>query len=139
MHSDDPILQNTDIKSILKADDIKTYKELTQLLHLKAYGGDQKKSQIKNFLHYFDYEKQGRNFIIKEVYDDYRPFEPSSTSGNRSIYVNYITNSIIKRLAAGNRFFTYTSIMLHSGMITPEFIRHKNFKEEQRLLFEERN
>ena len=49
---------------------VNTYGELCELLQEKKKEGNTKKSQEREWGRYFDYEKKGRQFIIKEIYEE---------------------------------------------------------------------
>lgn len=59
-----------DLSNLHTGDVIKNYRYLCDILK-EPYrnGGSGKKSQLKMFNKYFDWEKQGQKFIIKEIYD----------------------------------------------------------------------
>ncbi len=131
MHQDDPRLQSLDLHSLLEENRAYTYKSLTEILGIPYRSGNQKKSQINNFSHYFKFEKTGTLFTINEIYDHYITI---ANSGNRSIYTRFIIECIIEMIRKGEKYFSKSGIMLASGMITPDYLRLQNFKEERARL-----
>lgn len=64
------------------------YKKLCEALGQSTYDGSQKKSQINNFFtRYFDFEKQGTQYIITEIYDE--PLPAEYVYSGRTIYTKY--------------------------------------------------
>lgn len=55
--------------NIKVGDSYKNYKELCAVLEEKVKTGNSKKSQIKEWERYFDYEIEGHKYIIKMIYD----------------------------------------------------------------------
>ena len=47
---------------------IKNYKELCSLLEIEVFGGNQKKSQMKDLETYCKFHKEGQKIIIDEIY-----------------------------------------------------------------------
>lgn len=68
--------------------EILTYKEICERLEQPRYNGNQKKAQIKEFLRYFDFDKEGTKYIIKEVYDV--PLPPELKVPANSLYSRHI-------------------------------------------------
>lgn len=48
---------------------VKNYKVMCELLKEEEKEGNSKKSQIKEWKRYFDFEREGQKYIIKEIYD----------------------------------------------------------------------
>lgn len=61
---------------------VKNYKAMCEILGEKVKAGDSKKSQLKEWSRFMDYDKEGNKMIVKEIYD--APLEK---------VVNYIRNS----------------------------------------------
>lgn len=70
--------------------EILTYKELCNVLNQKRVGGNQKVSQLKEFSRFFDfeYDKEIKRYIIKEVYGS--PLPPRSKSPANTKYADHI-------------------------------------------------
>lgn len=49
---------------------VKNYKELCRLLEIEEKRGKGRDLQVKDFERYFTYERNGHNYIIKEIYDE---------------------------------------------------------------------
>jgi len=74
---------NIKLESLQVGDVFKNYKELCFALGEKVKSGSAKTSQLKELERYVDYDKQGRNFIIKEIYE-----EPKEKKDNRLLNGN---------------------------------------------------
>lgn len=68
--------------------EILSYKEICERLKQPRYSGNQKKAQLKEFLRYFDFDKEGTKYIIKEVYDV--PLPPELKIPANSVYSRHI-------------------------------------------------
>ena len=72
------------VQSKLKIGDILNYIDICRILNVTYYSsGNQKKSQLKDFKRYFNFEKVNRKLLITEIYDDIKPKEPTER------YTNY--------------------------------------------------
>lgn len=58
-----------DLENITEGLIIKNYKELCTLLKELTKTGKSKQLQLNDFERYFNYEKKGNKFIIKEIYN----------------------------------------------------------------------
>ncbi len=69
------------IKNLTVGKVIKNYKELCELLEIEAKksGSNSHKAQQKEFNRYFEFEKQGHKYIIKNIHD-----KPKDKIDNRS-------------------------------------------------------
>jgi hypothetical protein len=77
---------------------VKNYKEMCILLNQKEKGGDSKKAQLKEWATYFNYEKDGNKFVIKEIYDmqlEKEDGRSNNKGGNNSIYAENIDRLIL--------------------------------------------
>ncbi|MCL1696282.1 hypothetical protein [Lysinibacillus sp. BPa_S21] len=84
-------LININLDNVKVGDVFKNYPELCTVLGEKVKSGAAKTSQLKELERYIDYDKQGRKFIIKEIYQ-----EPKEKNDNRSLNGNtapYITDA----------------------------------------------
>jgi len=98
---------------------IKNYAELCKLLGDSVKGGDSKKYQVKDWTRYFDFAREGRKFIIKQIHTEPKPKQQGNERYLRTIekLLNYsfgrcdygVYNSIKKGL--------FTTL----GMINPKF------------------
>ena len=76
---------------------IKNYKELCKLLGIEIKTGTSKRLQIQDIERYFNYERQGQSFIIKEIYDkeftkaiDKRGSNMGCRGNNRKNFPNFL-------------------------------------------------
>ena len=79
------------VSNISVGQTFKNYKELCNALGEQVKGGDAKKAQLKNWERYFDYEKDGHKFIIKEIYSEPKSKNDQRSLGNNvAFYIDYI-------------------------------------------------
>lgn len=83
----------------------KNYKEMCSLLGCQTNTGNGKKSQLKNWKRYFNYEKSGQKFIITEIYDTPFPSEDARKL-KEGLYVKYIELLILKYLSSCDGYQT---------------------------------
>lgn len=84
---------------------VKNYKSMCSLLECDVCGGDSKKSQLKNWKRYFNYEKSGQKFIITEIYDTPFPSEDARKL-KEGLYVKYIELLLLKYLSSCDGYQT---------------------------------
>ena len=78
---------------------VKNYKSMCSLLNCTICDGNSKKSQLKNWRRYFNYEKSGQKFIITEIYDTPFPSEDARKL-KEGLYVKYIELLLLKYLSS---------------------------------------
>lgn len=106
-------------------DTIKNYKTLCTLLSEPEQAGNSKKSQHKNWLRYFDYEKSGQKYIITEIYSIPLPVIDKRSLGNASIYVQHIELILLNYLSKQQGYtaiLTLKKLFLLMGMINTDYI-----------------
>lgn len=109
-----------DITKLKSGDIIKNYKELCTLIQEEIKDGNAKKTQLKEFERYFQYEKHGQKFLILDVYDEPLPKNDKRKDGNRKIYVTYIESILLTylyRLDNNTGNFTKKQLWQLLGMI----------------------
>jgi hypothetical protein len=116
--------------------EIKNYKILCEILEQPILnGGNAKKSQMKEFERYFEYQKVGNKFVITDIYDEPLEKNDERKLGNNSIYVKYIEAILLRHLSNES---DYTCILrkkqmwLLLGMINDNYQLLKT-KELQRI------
>lgn len=69
------------IENLHEGQVVKNYKSLCEILNVEARksGSNSHKAQLKDFNRYFEFEKQGHKYIIKNIYD-----KPKDKIDNRS-------------------------------------------------------
>lgn len=87
------------ISSLTEGLVVKNYKEMCSLLGCQTNTGNGKKSQLKNWKRYFNYEKSGQKFIITEIYDTPFPSEDARKL-KEGLYVKYIELLLLKYLSS---------------------------------------
>lgn len=78
---------------------VKNYKSMCSLLNCSVCEGNSKKSQLKNWKRYFNYEKSGQKFIITEIYDTPFPSEDARKL-KEGLYVKYIELLLLRYLSS---------------------------------------
>ena len=99
---DNSNLENNEILNISALTEglvVKNYKEMCGLLGCEINTGNSKKSQLKNWKRYFNYEKSGQKFIITEIYDTPFPSEDARKL-KEGLYVKYIELLLLKYLSS---------------------------------------
>lgn len=113
---------------------IKNYKEMCQLFEEEVKTGEAKKSQLKNWKRYFDWEKDGQKFIITDIYDTPLPKEDLRRKGNNSIYKNYIELILLQYLSKQEGYrktFTKRNWLELLGMINNKYGKEPKNKLKQ--------
>jgi hypothetical protein len=93
---------------------VKNYKELCILLEEDILDGNSKKAQLKKWERFFDYEKQGYKFAIKEIYATPLP-EDFSTNDVYTKYIQTILAKYLKENKSGE--FTTTQLLYICGFV----------------------
>ena len=105
---------------------IKNYKELCTLLDEPVKdGGKAKDYQLKDFQRYFNFEKDGRKFIINEIYDYPLPKEDGRSLGNHSEYSDDIQNillCVLYRLPSQEIVWSCNTLLNNLSMINSSYI-----------------
>ena len=92
---------------------VKNYKELCVLLGESIKAGNSKKTQLKEWERYFDYEKQGNKFIITNIYD--HPMDRIDLRhSKRTPYIDYIEELLISVLVNKKKLFLSRNAILKS-------------------------
>jgi hypothetical protein len=102
------------LKNITEGMIVKNYKELCNLLGEEPTTGTAKIAQLKRWARYFDYEKNGHKFIIKEIYASPLP-EDFSNNDVYSKYIQTILAKYLKRNGCGE--FTMTQLLRLCGFV----------------------
>lgn len=113
---------------------IKNYKELCKLLNQEPTTGNSKKSQHKEWLRYFEYEKERQKYIITEIYINPLEINDKRTLGNNSIYVQHIELILLNFLSKQQGYtatLTLKRWFLLMGMINPKYIE---LEEDKKIL-----
>lgn len=103
-----------DLQNIKSNMIVKNYKEMCAILGEKVTDGNSRKKQLKDWSRYFDYEKQGHKFIIKEVYATPLP-EDFSDNDVYSKYVQVILSKHLKEKGSGE--FTMKQLLKVCGFV----------------------
>lgn len=102
------------LKNITEGIIIKNYKEMCSILEEPVLDGNSKKAQLKEWLRYFDYERNGHKYIIKEIYASPLPEDFS----NNDIYSKYIQVILAKYLKKNeNEEFFITQLLRVCGFV----------------------
>lgn len=87
---------------------VKNYKEMCSLLDCSIRTGNSKRSQIKNWKRYFDFEKIGQKFLITEIYNEPFPTEDARKL-REGLYVKYIELLLLNHLSKCGGYCTKIS------------------------------
>lgn len=102
------------LKNITEETVIKNYKEMCTILEEPILNGNSKRAQLKEWARYFDYERDGHKYIIKEVYASPLPEDFS----NNDIYSKYVQTILVKYLKeSGKGEFTMTQLLRLCGFV----------------------
>lgn len=106
---------------------VKNYKEMCSLLNQTVKGGDSKKAQLKEWSTYFNYEKDGNKFVIKEIYDtqlekeDGRKILSIDDKRYNSVYGDDIQQLLLLLIASSseeNEIILPTTVLLNKLSMT---------------------
>lgn len=131
---EEKLLKEIDTSRLVIGMVIKNYKELCVILGEEVKTGEAKKSQLKNWKRFFDWEKDGQKFIIVDVYDTPLPKEDLRRKGNNSIYKNYIELILLQYLSKQEGYsktFTKRNWLELLGMINNKYGREPKTKLKQ--------
>ena len=93
---------------------IKNYKELCGILEEKVLDGKSRRLQIENWKRYFDFERQGNKYIIKEIYPTPLPKDFSKND----VYTKYVQVILTRCLKETHkRYFTTTDLLKLFGFV----------------------
>lgn len=115
-----------DLRNIDKGIIYKNYKELCEAINEPVKGGSSKEYQLKKWERYFDFEKEGRKFIIKNIYD-----KPKPKQVTKMTYVKIIETLILDLLAQDDYetlFLSKNSLLKKLAMINQNYISQKYTK-----------
>lgn len=86
------------ISNLQIGQEIKNYKELCNLLGVEVKAGKSKQLQHKDFDRYFQYEKQGHKYLIKEIYSNQKEKIDKRKEGNNTVFTEDFRNLMIYML-----------------------------------------
>lgn len=132
--SEDSLIYGVDTSKLVIGMVIKNYKEMCNLFGEEVKTGEAKKSQLKTWKRYFDWEKDGQKFIITDIYDTPLPKEDLRRKGNNSIYKNYIELILLQYLSKQEGYrktFTKRNWLELLGMINNKYGKEPKTKLKQ--------
>lgn len=105
--------------------EVKNYKELCQLLSVEELkGGNSKKSQLKEMARYFNYEKKGHKFIIKDIFEV--PLPPDNNITKYIPQIERLLLHIIFKNGAENVLYINKSKLYETlSMINEKYTQNK--------------
>ncbi len=112
---------------------IKNYKELCSVLSIPVCGGDQKKRQLKDLGRFFDYEMQGRAFVIREVFALPKEREDERKKGNNNKYTKLIEQILIcyfYKSDFNQESFSMSGLWHLLGMVNEDYFRCRKIDEK---------
>lgn len=100
--------------------EVKSYKQMCELLEEKYKGGNSKKSQLKDWKRYFKYHKDGNKFIIDKIYN-----KPLKNKDNGITYIENIEKLILDLLVQsdekGKVFLSKNKLYMALEMINENY------------------
>jgi len=105
---------------------IKNYKTLCTLLSEEPKTGNAKIYQVKEWLRYFDYEKDKQKYIITKIHSTPLPKDDNYLYGNNSIYIKHIELLLLNHLSRQDgkqTRITLKKLFLLLGMININYIQ----------------
>lgn len=134
---------NLNLTNITEGKIIKNYKEMCKLLgEAEKNGGTSQKAQLKEWRRYFEYEKDGRRFIITNVYDTPLEKNDGRAKGNNSIYVDYIELLLMYYLSSKEGYthhFTTNELYFNLAFVNDRYIEYKRYGNNQQVLEDLKN
>lgn len=130
-------MKNSKIKKLRVGQVAKNYKEMCALLGDEPTTGNAKKSQIKEWKRYFDYEKSGQSFTITEIYDKPLPNGDNRSRGNNSIYVDYIMYLLMYHFSKTDGYVeNFYKVQLYKllGMVNANYTERIPQKDKKDLI-----
>lgn len=128
------------VQDNLAPGEIYTYKALCETLHQERYGGNQKKSQLKELARYFDfeYDKDRKRYIIKEIYTI--PQDPRSKSPANTKYADHIRVLLLSYLVKqktcnpeGAVYISLQNLYKALGIVNQQYIEMKKPGNDKKL------
>ena len=119
------------VNNLKEGQTIKNYKELCEILDIKATTGNSKKSQLKELELYCNYIKDGNKYIIQEIYN-----EPIQQLGI-GLYKEDIELLILDLLARNKESNYFVSLTIKNllralEMVNNNFVEVYNYKEPKK-------
>ena len=121
---------------IKEGDVFKNYNHLCSYINDDIKTGNSKRSQHKEWLRYFNFEKDGHKYIITEVYPEPIPKNDKRALGNNSEYLPHIELILLNYLSKqkGQTIsLTVNNIFLLLGMVNKNYV-DKTYKIEDELI-----
>lgn len=106
----------------------KNYKKLCEFLNEKEMKANSKNAQQKEWLRYFNYEKDGQKYIITEIYPEPLPKDDKRMQGNNSEYLPYIELILLDYLSKQNSktsSLTIKNLFLLLGMVNQNYVNEE--------------
>ena len=105
---------------------IKNYKTLCELLDMPILGGKSKTYQNKQFRTFFDYEKQGQKYIIKEIYD--KPLPDGIYKNPIDILNEFMICYLLNQSESGICSMGMNSLAYKLGYVNQLYVSNRNNK-----------
>jgi len=115
---------------------IKNYKAMCKLFNEEIKSSDSKKAQEKEWMRYFDFEKDKQKYIITEIYDTPLPKDDARNKGSNCTYLNHIELLLLNYLYKQNdnqASLTIRSILLLLGMINNNYLNNSWQCKDERI------
>lgn len=112
-----------------------TYPALCKALGCDVYGGYQKTKQLKEFERYFNYEKEGKKFIITEIYPE--PISEEYRMAANAKYVGFIQNILLSYLSQQEEeiiYLTQQQLWTILGMVNNKYFLMRTPHKKEDLM-----
>lgn len=128
-------LDKKKLDSLHQGDVFNNYPELCKATGMNIYDGYQKKKQLKELERYINYEKNGKQFIINEVYDE--PLSEEYRIAANAKYTGLIQNILLSYLAQQKdetAYITQYNLWDILGMVNARYMRMREHDHREQLL-----
>ena len=109
---------------------IKNYPELCEIIGEKNRTGKSKILQLKEWERYFEYDKVGNQFIIREIYDTPLDKQDGKYINPIDILNEYELYNLLKSQPDGMYDFNYMELAESLGYINSDYVYYRNKQKE---------
>ena len=109
---------------------IKNYPELCEIIGEKNKTGKSKILQLKEWERYFEYDKVGNQFIIREIYDNPLDKQDGKYINPIDVLNEYELYNLLKSQPDGMFDFNYMELAESLGYINSDYVYYRNRQKE---------
>lgn len=124
-----------DITQLTNGQVFDTYTELCRAVGCEPLQGNSKPKQLKEFARYFNYERDGRKYVITEVYN--KPMSEEYRIAANAKYIGFVQNILLSYLSQQEEeiiYITPQKLWLLLGMVNDKYLTMKQPYRKQELL-----